>query len=583
MICAIGNDCASVISAIKAGKCGIAKSSHLAPSCRVYPVGEVKLSDAELKQALGISNDNSISRTALLGAIAAKQAIDQAGIDVKQAQGKRVALISGTTVGGMDLTEKLYSAMLSDAEAASMLSQHDCGSCTKKIAELCGLDRCKSSTVSTACSSALNAIILGARMLLSGEADMAIVGGAEALTNFHILGFGSLKILDYGQCRPFDANRQGLNLGEGAGFLALERAEEAESRGAKPLGYIAGYGNRCDAYHATATSENGEGAFLAMTDAMQMAALQPSDIDYINAHGTGTPDNDRSESAAIKRVFGSAIPSVSSTKSLTGHTTSASGGIEAAICILSMANGLIPANAGWSHADAECIIPLTRIRAAKLKNALCNSFGFGGNDSAIIISASYADLPAINFVETYVLGQSELKSADCLADLAKYATAMERRRMSKLMKAAMLTSMKALEQARIDSPDAIIIATRYGMLEQGEKILEQISPELQGGEGGEEGFGVSPTLFMQSTHNTIAGALAIRFNCHGWNETISHGGNSFELAVEQARRLISEGRAQTVLVGAHDYLPDGFMHRMEAAGINIGERLISRSIVIGKA
>lgn len=538
------------------------------------PVGEVPFTNADLKDRLGISAETEVSRTSLLGATAAKAAIMDANLDIKRISGRRVAFISGTTVGGMDITERHFSEMLSDARCAALLTHHHCGANTEEIADICGLGRCYRSTVSTACSSALNAIIQGARMLLTGEADIAIAGGAEALTRFHLLGFNSLKILDSAPCRPFDACRQGLNLAEGAGFVVLERADDAMRRGAKTLGYVAGYGNRCDAHHQTATSENGEGAYLAMTDALRMSGLKADEIDYINAHGTGTPDNDQSESAALRRVFGDIVPPVSSTKSLTGHTTSASGGIETVICLKAMADGVIPANLRWENRDEQCIVPVTEAISADLRHVLCNSFGFGGNDSSIIISDTPVDLPCFGLADVKCSSSVEISDEAELGELGKYVGPMERRRMSLLMKAATLTSLKALEEAGIESPDAIIVATNYGMLEQGEKMLEHISAY------GEEGL--SPTLFMQSTHNTIAGSLAIRLKCHGWNMTYSHGEQSLDHALAEASRIISEGHARNVLVGLHDYLPEGFNRRLNLAGIETSARLVSKSMVISK-
>lgn len=574
VICAIGCGVASVFDALKDGRSGITYPRLISSIPDDLPVGEVNESDNCLKARLSIPETDIVSRTALLGAVAVKEAMLQSGLRQDVMRSKRVAFISGTTVGGMDITERYFEQMLSDERYARLLIHHHSGASTNAIARICGLDSCYCSTISTACSSALNAIIQGTRMLLAGEADIVVAGGAEALTRFHLLGFNSLKILDHEPCRPFDADRNGLNLGEGAGYVVLERWEDARQRGAASLAFVAGFGNRCDAYHQTATSENGEGAYLAMSDALRMSGLRPCDIDYVNAHGTGTPDNDRSESVALNRIFGDAIPPVSSTKSLTGHATSASGGIEAVICMLAMNHGFIPPNIGWEKADSDCIVPEAAPTGAPLHSVLCNSFGFGGNDSSIIFSDTPVRLPDTMAADAAVLGCEELQGEADLSSLGPYIGPMERRRMSTLMKAATLTSLKALEKAHVKIPDAIIIATRYGMLEQGEKILRQIAEN--------SGDGLSPTLFMQSTHNTIAGSLAIMLGCHGWNMTYSHGASSFAHAMAEAHRLISEGRARTVLVGEYDFCPDGFMARLEAAGEPVTGRLKAKSIVIGK-
>ena len=243
-------------------------------------------------------------------------------------------------------------------------------------------------TISTACSSAANAILLGANMLKMNRTDIVVVGGTECLSKFHLDGFNSLMILDHEPCRPFDKNRNGLNLGEGAAYLVMEREETAHQRGVAPLCQLSGYGNRCDAFHQTASSPNGEGAYQSMMEALTMAGLKPSDIDYINAHGTGTPNNDESEGHAMMRVFGDNMPPVSSTKSYTGHTTSASGGVEAAISILALIRGFIPANLNFSERiESLNFTPVKEVKqGVELQHILTNSFGFGGNDSSCIFS-----------------------------------------------------------------------------------------------------------------------------------------------------------------------------------------------------
>ena len=193
-------------------------------------------------------------------------------------------------------------------------------------------------------------------------------------------------ILDQNICRPFNTDRAGLNLGEGAGFIVIESEESAKRRGANVLAELKGTGNACDAYHQTASSENGEGAFLAMSKAVAEGGIHVDDIQYVNAHGTGTPNNDACESSALSRVFGNKMPKVSSTKMYTGHTTSASGSIEAVYSILSLLHQFVPANLGWTKADDRCITPFTNGDCGNLSNVMCNSFGFGGNDSSIILS-----------------------------------------------------------------------------------------------------------------------------------------------------------------------------------------------------
>ncbi len=294
-----------------------------------------------------------------------------------------LAFVSGTTVGGMDVTEQHFPEPL----PSGMRDVHDCGANTNGIADYFGCFD-YTSTVSTACSSAMNALITTKWLIESGERDIVVAGGSEALSLFHLNGFKSLMILDQERCRPFDKMRAGLNLGEGAAYLVLEREETALARQADILGVLSGVGNACDAYHQTASSENGEGGYRAMMKALEDAGIDRSRIDYVNAHGTATPNNDMTESAALRRVFGEKLPSVSSTKSYTGHTTSASGSIEAVFCLLALQNGFLPFQWEFQNPDASCIIPVSGFQCprAELHHVMCNSFGFGGNDSSIILS-----------------------------------------------------------------------------------------------------------------------------------------------------------------------------------------------------
>ncbi len=581
IISAIGNDAQSVLRSLKEGRTGIGPMRYLQSSHKELPVGEVKLSNEEMLRMLGQDEKAVISRTVLMGAIAIRQALEYANLDLK---GKRVAVINGTTVGGMDVTEHYLLRMKEEDDLLPLLEKHDPGSSTREMADLAGLQDAEVCTVSTACSSAVNAIILGSEMLRTGEADIVIAGGTEPLSKFHLNGFNALMILDKEQCRPFDKTRAGLNLGEGAAFLVLQASPPTPLLKEGGV-YIRGYGNRCDAFHQTASSENGEGAYLAMCDALQMAGLKPQDIHYINAHGTGTPNNDASESAAIRRVFGENIPPISSTKGFTGHTTSASGSIETVICILALNEGFLPANYGWKEQDEACIAPIgneefrmKNEEFATARNILCNSFGFGGNDSAVVISKSPLSTPSFGEClrqTPCILAEAVIDNVEQLGELREFVSAGEARRMGKLMKAATMSSLKALQAAGIETPDAIITATAFGMLETSEKFLLDML------ENGEETL--SPTLFMQSTHNTIGSSIAIRTKCHGYNMTYSQGKNSLEWALRDARRLIATGKAKTVLVGCHDEATPLFQDFCRRMGKPVPQEIYSRSIVLGVA
>lgn len=581
-VSAIGIGIAETLQSLKDGRSGIGNMRHLKSAHTELPVGEVKLSDEELKQRLGVDSNRIVSRTSLLGALALQEATQGVCLD-----GKRVCLLSGTTVGGMDVTEEYFSATPDSSfqqQLIEHISKHDCGSQTEEMAEIAGLKDIEICTISTACSAALNAIITGCEMLKANEADIVIAGGTEALSRFHLNGFNSLMILDHEPCRPFCKTRQGLNLGEGAAFLVLQRQKRHGIQ-------ISGYGNRCDAFHQTASSPEGEGAFLAMTDALVMAGLRPADIDYVNAHGTGTTDNDRSESHALMRIFAEHKPVVSSTKSLTGHTTSASGAIETVICILAMQESIIPPNVAWKEKDPDCIMPQTTPTNEVLNHVMCNAFGFGGNDSSLIITKAKTETktkakteakpnnktnPEAKGTAVKTLSEAVVTDPSQLSELSDLQLIPQRemRRMGKLMKAATLTSLKALREAGVEKPDAIITATKYGMLENSERFLTEMAENAE--------QTLSPTLFMQSTHNTIGSAIGIRLGCHGYNTTYTQGEKSLDWALRDAHRLIASGMARTVLIGVHDESTPLFRSLMQQCGKPIPPEVYSMSMIVGR-
>ena len=562
IISAIGNDKAAVLQSLLDGRSGIVEMKHLHSSHHELPVGEVQLSNDEMKAMLALPIEEQTSRTSLMGMLAVRQALAEAQLPETTPKNRRVVLISGTTVGGMDITEQYYDSFATSDEHLDCLKKHDCGSSTEEIAAMFGISEC--TTISTACSSAANALILGANLLKTGQADLVIAGGSEALTRFHLNGFNSLMILDNEPCRPFDAQRAGLNLGEGAAFVVMETEASARERGADIHAWLTGYGNACDAFHQTASSDNGEGAYRAMTEALEMAHLKPEDIDYVNAHGTGTPNNDLSESAALKRVFAEKMPLISSTKAFTGHTTSASGSIETVICLLAMQHHFVPANLRWEHQIPDGITPTTGVKDVTLKHVVCNAFGFGGNDSSLILSAvpvaGEESAAAISDDDIRVAAKVEITSEEALSEIRNYVKPLEARRMGKIMKSSLLSSLKAMEQAGIEKPDAIITATALGCLENSELLLNQLQEEGE--------VMLKPTYFMQSTHNTIGSGIAIFTKCHGYNVTYTHGKDSLEWALRDARMLLKSGKAKSVLVGLHDETTPLYRSLMQRVGID---------------
>jgi 3-oxoacyl-(acyl-carrier-protein) synthase len=548
IVCAIGLDKQQVLQSLQHKQTGIGVMKYLRSTHLELPVGEVQLSNDEMRNRLGITDQYS-NRTTLMGMLAVKQALTDAGID-KQTIGDnhlRVVLVSGTTVAGMDITEQFFDTLTASDEHLACVKNHSCGRSTQMIADYFGLFA-EYTTISTACSSAANSLILGANMLKADQCDMVVAGGCESLSVFHLNGFNSLMILDHEQCRPFDEHRAGLNLGEGAAYVVLEKEKSAAKRGVEKHAYLRGYGNACDAFHQTASSENGEGAYRAMTEALQMAGLHPSDIQYVNAHGTGTPNNDMSESNALKRVFSDTMPLVSSTKSFTGHTTSASGSIEAVICLLAMRHHFVPANLGFTTPMTDGIVPTQGETDYDLRNVVCNSFGFGGNDTSLVFSLDDNSISNIQYstfnTNVKEVARIEITSEDELAEIRDYVKPLEARRMGKIMKSSLLSSLKALKEAGVEQPDAIITGTALGCLENSELLLRQLTEEGE--------VTLKPTFFMQSTHNTISSNIAIRLGCHGYNITYTQDDDSLKWALRDAELLLRSGKVRTVLVGCHD-------------------------------
>jgi len=333
-----------------------------------------------------LSVNSNLSRTALLGIQAAREAVAASRVNVSK---YRTGLISATTVGGMDKTENFFIDFLKNPSKGRLRNvvHHECGSSTELIADDLGVNGFIS-TINTACSSSVNAIALGARLIRHNMLDVAIAGGADALSKFTMNGFNSLMILDRNPCRPFDASRSGLNLGEGAGFVVLVSDKVKEETQLKPSCCVSGYANTNDAYHQTASSPEGRGSFAAMQKALAMADLSPEKIDYINLHGTGTLNNDLSEGTAVKRLYGDSYPRLSSTKAFTGHTLGASGGIEAVFSIMAIEQQCVFPNLRFETPIPEIDMkPQLSFEAnVKVNHVMSNSFGFGGNCSSIIFS-----------------------------------------------------------------------------------------------------------------------------------------------------------------------------------------------------
>jgi 3-oxoacyl-[acyl-carrier-protein] synthase-1 len=388
IITSIGKNTAENLASLLHRRCGFGELNVLDTiHSKTLPACEIKLFNQELCELAGVPNGKGYTRTSLLGLIALKEAIQSASLT--PAEVRDAGLLSGTTTGGIREFERhFYELMdpLQKGDFAQFADTANPGEHGERMADAVGIKK-YIATLSTACSSSANSIMQGAQLIKHGKLDRAICGGTEALSRFTLNGFNSLMIVDPNHCRPFDNTRKGLNLGEGAAFLVLESERAVIEKRKTPLAELRGYGNANDAFHQTASSPEGTGAYNAMNLAMAMANLAPGQIDYINAHGTATENNDLSEGFGIQKLFGSDVPLFSSTKPYTGHTLAAAGSIEAVYCLLGLQHRVVWPNINFHEQMPELSVsPVRELKQeVDLKNVLSNSFGFGGNTSSILI------------------------------------------------------------------------------------------------------------------------------------------------------------------------------------------------------
>jgi len=332
-----------------------------------------------------------LSRTQQLACVAVDEALQQAALP-RKLDGVRAGVFIATTIGGMDQIERFYATYREDAPAGDpdlirRLMPFELGGLIARR-HAARSDGIAPEICLTTCVGSAMAITAAADAIAQDECDVAIAGGSESLCRVVLSGFNALKVVAADGCRPFDKNRPGMTVGEGAGILILERPAHAAARGARPLAYLRGATITCDAHHLTAPDPAGIQASCAIREALERAQMS-NQIEYINAHGTGTRDNDAMECVAIREVFGvEHIPPVSSTKRTTGHTFGAAAAIEAIICIRAMIDGIVPVNAGSVEPDESLILPV--VRGSSLRRpvhaALSTNFAFGGNNAALVFS-----------------------------------------------------------------------------------------------------------------------------------------------------------------------------------------------------
>ncbi|MCI5221204.1 MAG: 3-oxoacyl-ACP synthase [Candidatus Electrothrix sp. AR4] len=553
IISPLGADRTSTETKLREGGCAI-RPLDLFPLVQgrghLLPVGQAPLAeDAEA----------SLPRTHRLALEAAMQAIKQSALPLDTAID---AVILGTTTGGILTTEQL---LQQQAEDKALFRHHGLQTVADNIAAAYNCIG-PALTVSTACASGAVALALALRMLRSGQVDTVLAGGVDSLCRLTYFGFHSLQLVDRTGCKPFDKNRQGMAVAEGAGMLLLSTVKPKH-----PRARLLGAGLSCDAYHPAAPHPEGWGAFKAMREALDDAGLTPEDIGYINLHGTGTPDNDLAESKAVRRLF-STVPPLSSIKGASGHTLAAAGAIEAVVSTITVAQGLLPANTGFRQADpALGLTPLTTPIEQTTTTVLSNSFGFGGNNASLVIGA--AELPekkhqksgSVLAVHGYscLTGAGDLpatlnhlqeneSAAGCagLDIISKNLPPHLIRRLKRLPRMTLslaLQAVQANERAGSDQqsqqPAAVFMGTGWGALSDTYDFLRQLLES-------QEQF-PSPTNFVGSVHNSPASQVAILFGATGSNITTSGGDYSFEQALLAAQLQLDE-KTPALVLGADE-------------------------------
>ena len=387
IICSIGRNKAEVWQSIRESRAGIGKLSHFPGE--TFPTDIAAEVEADLAELVPISRREAkrMSRSDLLAVIAAHEAIEQANGAATPLPLDRAIVSTGTSTGGLLEGEHYYFQRLvrgrRRARASHVMQQPTSGP-SDAVARAFGLGGGVMSNA-TACASAGAAIGMAADYLRSGHANVAVAGGSDALCRLTYSGFNVLQAVDPNPCSPFGADRKGITLGEGAAYLVLERWDDAVARGAKILAELRGYGATCDAHHPTAPAEDGRGAFAAMRGALADGRDDAANVDYINAHGTGTQLNDSAETKAIVSAVGTEVP-VSSSKSFFGHTLGAAGGIEAVISVLALQEQLAPPTLRLDLAAADCTLDYIAHtpRPLPMQNVLSNTFGFGGSNVSLL-------------------------------------------------------------------------------------------------------------------------------------------------------------------------------------------------------
>ncbi|MCG3147544.1 MAG: hypothetical protein PCFJNLEI_00984 [Verrucomicrobiae bacterium] len=559
IITAPGCGVAEVWSALRAGQSGLGALT-LFPSPRYgqSPIAEVR------GDLLALGAPVHGSRTDRLVWLAAREAIESA--QLRDFDGERAGVSLGGSTGGSFDSERFLTTLIKTGKLRPRPTRfHECANATDLVADSFGFYG-PGVTVATACSSGALSIATAADMIVAGAADVMLAGGGDSVSRMTWGGFHSLMLVDAQGCRPFDVARAGMSLGEGAAILVVEEEQFARRRGATILARLSGWGASCDAFHATAPHPEGSGAVAAMRAALRRANLTPAAIDYVNAHGTGTRDNDLAEGKALKTVFGDRVPPFSSTKRFFGHSLGASGAIEAVVCVAALRHQELPANPGFSDVDpAIGLTPVTEFQPARLRHVMSNSFGFGGNNAVLIISQPDTPAPPVPAtVQPIVVTGVGVVCAPGVSDYqikpplppatvpafvcGEFAgpgelDPMQRRRASRL---GQMTLVAAKRCGPATANTAVAIGTGLGCVGEAAQFIENMIAKDEGEP--------MPARFINSVHNVPAGLIGMAMGARGFNSAPTCREISFEVALWQGCDQLATGSADAALVGGADEL-----------------------------
>jgi len=547
IITALGNGVSNTRDAIQNSRAAIGPLTLFPTAAnQPLPVGE----------AVDLIIKDDLPRTHQL----ARQAAEQAMANSKEAPD---AVVMGVTTGGMLTTEALLKKKSRDPK---LFDLHATGSVAEDIARQY---RCTGPalTVSTACSSGTVTLKIALEMLRSGNFKRVLAGGADSLCRLTYYGFNSLQLVDPDGARPLDQNRRGMSVGEGAAMLLLV-AKEPKHAGVEVLGA----GLSCDAFHPATPHPRGKGALAAMQAAIEDAGISAADIDYINLHGTGTLDNDISEARAIDTLFSGKKPLLSSIKGACGHSLAAAGAIEAVVSAISISNSLVPANVGCLHPDPDLkLVPVMQPSQRPIETVLSNSFGFGGNNAAMVLGACGQPRPGRTPTDSQpmvILGsacvtgtgrtdrtmRAVAKEESCagmldLREISANLSAGQVRRLKRFPRLALSLAIAAHKNSGTgDTLAAVFLGTGWGALSETSAFLDRLFET-------DEQF-PSPTDFVGSVHNAAAGQIAMQFQATGANLTMTGGDYSFEQSLMAAGLVSGNIGDGFLVIGADETHPE---------------------------